>query len=154
MEPAVRRRAFEGVYYTFDLRYNFGMFRDLHRHRVLTLQRHLLTVDRWFEMPDEIETLGIKKEYADCMQSTRDAFEKTSTRYLEQAQYVANYPCIVRFNLREARCLVELRTVPRGMPTMEGLHKGRTRRQAGYVQTCVKSQDGRHEDVRPGKIRV
>ena len=66
-EPAVRRRVFEGAYCTFDLRHNFGMFRGLHRHRALTLQRQLLTADRWFEMPDEIETLGIKKEYADCM---------------------------------------------------------------------------------------
>ena len=111
-------RAFEGVYYTFDLCHNFEMFRDLHRHRTLTLQRQLLTINHGFGMPDEIETLGIKKEYADCMQNTKDTFEKISTRYPEQAQYVVNfgynYSYIMRFNLREACHLIELRIVPQG----------------------------------------
>ena len=40
-------RAFENVYYTFDLCNNFGMFRDLHRHRALTLERQLLTNGSW-----------------------------------------------------------------------------------------------------------
>ena len=34
-------RAFEMVEYTFEMFTNFGMFRDLHRHRVLTLERQL-----------------------------------------------------------------------------------------------------------------
>ena len=111
-------RAFEGVYYTFDLCHNFGMFRDLHRHRTLTLQRQLLTTNHGFNMPDEIEALGIKKDYIDCMQSTKNVFDRISARYPEQAQYVVNfaynYPYIMRFNLREACHLIELRTVPQG----------------------------------------
>ena len=47
-------RAFELVNYTFDLINNFGMFRDFHRHRALTLERQLLTTEHGFSIPKEI----------------------------------------------------------------------------------------------------
>ena len=111
-------RAFESVYYTFDLCNNFGMFRDLHRHRALTLQRQLLTTDHGYSMPEEISVLGMDKEFKECMTSTKDAFDKIRKRHPEQGQYVVNfaynYPYFIKFNLREACHLIELRTVPQG----------------------------------------
>ena len=111
-------RAFENTYYTFDLLNNFGMFRDLHRHRVLTLQRQLLTTDHGYFMPDEISVLGIKRDFMECMRRSKEAFERIRKKYPEQGQYVVNfaynYPYYMRFNLREAVHLVELRTVPQG----------------------------------------
>ena len=56
-------RAFENTYYTFDLCNNFGMFRDLHRHRALTLERQMLTTDHGYLLPKEIKTLGIEKDF-------------------------------------------------------------------------------------------
>ena len=47
-------RAFELADYTFDLLTNYGMFRDFHRHRALTLERQLLTTDHGFDTPNEI----------------------------------------------------------------------------------------------------
>ena len=111
-------RAFESVYYTFDLQNNFGMFRDFHRHRALTLQRQLLTTDHGYSTPDEIKILGIQKEYDECLQNTTTVFNKLRTKLPEQAQYVVNfafnYPYTMKFNLREACHLIELRTVPQG----------------------------------------
>ena len=111
-------RAFENVYYTFDLRNNFGMFRDLHRHRALTLQRQLLTTDHGYTIPDEVSMLGMQGDYRDCMENTRDAFEQIRSKHPEQAQYVVNfgynYPYFMKFNLREACHLIELRTIPQG----------------------------------------
>jgi thymidylate synthase ThyX len=111
-------RAFESVYYTFDLLNNFGMFRDLHRHRALTLERQLLTTDHGYNTPDEIKILGIDKEYKECMENTKDTFDKIRKKYPEQGQYVVNfaynYPYFMKFNLREACHLIELRTVPQG----------------------------------------
>lgn len=111
-------RAFENVYYTFDLCNNFGMFRDLHRHRALTLERQLLTTDHGYSMPDEITTLGIQNDFKDCMNKTQDTFEKIRKKYPEQGQYVVNfaynYPYFMKFNLREACHLIELRTIPQG----------------------------------------
>ena len=111
-------RAFENTFYTFDLCNNFGMFRDMHRHRALTLERQLLTTDHGYRMPDEIKILGIEKDYRDCMDKTKETFEKIRKKYPEQSQYVVNfgynYPYFMKFNLREACHLLELRTVPQG----------------------------------------
>ena len=111
-------RAFENVYYTFDLCNNYGMFRDFHRHRALTLERQLLTTDHGYNMPNEIKILGIEKDFKDCMNKTKETFDKIRTRYPEQGQYVVNfgynYPYFMKFNLREACHLIELRTVPQG----------------------------------------
>ena len=111
-------RAFESVYYTFDLLNNFGMFRDFHRHRALTLERQLLTTDHGYNIPNEIKILGIEKEYRECMTKTKQTFDKIRTKHPEQGQYVVNfaynYPYFMKFNLREACHLIELRTVPQG----------------------------------------
>lgn len=111
-------RAFESVYYTFDLLNNFGMFRDFHRHRALTLERQLLTTDHGYNMPDEIKVLGMEKDFVDCMDKTKDTFNKIRNKLPEQAQYVVNfaynYQYFMKFNLREACHLIELRTVPQG----------------------------------------
>ena len=111
-------RAFENVYYTFDLCNNFGMFRDFHRHRALTLERQLLTTDHGFKIPNEIKILGIERDFKDCMNKTKETFEKIRKKYPEQGQYVVNfaynYPYFMKFNLREACHLIELRTIPQG----------------------------------------
>ena len=111
-------RAFEMTDYTFDLITNFGMFRDLHRHRILTLERQLLTIDHSFDTPEEIIELGIKKDFEDCMYFTKSIFQKMRNKFPEQSQYIVNfaynYPYYMRFNLREATHLIELRTVPQG----------------------------------------
>ena len=111
-------RAFESVYYTFDLLNNFGMFRDFHRHRALTLERQLLTTDHGYNIPNEIKILGIEKDYRECMVKTKQTFDKIRKKYPEHGQYVVNfaynYPYFMKFNLREACHLIELRTVPQG----------------------------------------
>jgi len=111
-------RAFENIYYTFDLCNNFGMFRDLHRHRALTLERQLLTTDHGYNIPNEIKILGIEKDFKDSMNKTKETFDKIRKKYPEQGQYVVNfaynYPYFMKFNLREACHLIELRTVPQG----------------------------------------
>ena len=111
-------RAFEMSEYTFDLVTNFGMFRDFHRHRVLTIERQLLTTDHGFAIPKEITTLGIQKEFKDCMYKAKEAFDAIRKKFSEQAQYVVNfaynYPYFIHLNLREACHLIELRTVPQG----------------------------------------
>ena len=111
-------RAFEMTYYTFDLINNFGMFRDFHRHRTLTLERQLLTTDHSYEIPKEILILGADKDFKDCMYKSKEVFELIRKKYPSQAQYVVNfaynYPYFMHLNLREACHLIELRTVPQG----------------------------------------
>ncbi|MEX1054241.1 MAG: FAD-dependent thymidylate synthase [Nitrosopumilaceae archaeon] len=113
-------RAFEMTEYTFDFLTNFGMFRDFHRHRILTLERQLLTTNHGFSVQAEISALGIEKDFRDCMYKAKEVFELMQQKIPEQAQYVVNfaynYPYFMRLNLREATHLIELRTVPQGHP--------------------------------------
>jgi thymidylate synthase ThyX len=84
----------------------------------LTLERQLLTTDHGYNTPDEIKILGIDKEYKECMDKTKESFDKIRKKLPEQGQYVVNfaynYPYFMKFNLREACHLIELRTVPQG----------------------------------------
>ena len=111
-------RAFEMINYTFDLLTNYGMFRDFHRHRALTLERQLLTTDNGFDTPNEVIELGISKDFKECMTFTKDVFNLIRKKNPVQGQYVVNfaynYPYFMNMNLREATHLIELRTVPQG----------------------------------------
>jgi len=113
-------RAFEMVDYTFELFTNFGMFRDLHRHRVLTMERQLLSTRHGYDMPQELVDAGLDKDFKDCMYTTKQAYEAIAETMPEEAQYVVNfafrYPYFVKMNLREACHMIELRTAPQGHP--------------------------------------
>ena len=112
-------RAFEMVDYTFELFTNFGMFRDLHRHRVLTIERQLLSARHGYDMPPELAEAGIEREFRECMDMSRAVYEQMS-EMPEEAQYVVNfayrYPYFIKMNLREACHMIELRTAPQGHP--------------------------------------
>ncbi len=111
-------RAFEMVEYVFELFTNYGIFRDLHRHRILTLERQLLTTNHGYDLPKEIADFGIDSEYKDCMYKSKEAYESISKELPEEAQYVVNfayrYPYFIKLNLREACHMIELRTLPQG----------------------------------------
>lgn len=113
-------RAFEMVDYTFELFTNFGIFRDLHRHRVLTLERQLLSTRHGYDLPQELVDLGLDKDFRDCMYLSKHVYEEVAKTMPEEAQYVVNfayrYPYFVKMNLREACHMVELRTAPQGHP--------------------------------------
>jgi thymidylate synthase ThyX len=113
-------RAFEMIEYTFEMFTNFGMFRDLHRHRILTMERQLLSTKHGYDIPQEIYDLGILKDFKDCMYKSHEAYELINKKMPEEAQYVVNfaykYPYFIKINLREACHMIELRTIPQGHP--------------------------------------
>lgn len=113
-------RAFESIDYSFELFTNYGTFRDLHRHRVLTISRQLLSTAYGFDIPKEIDELGIGKDYRDCMYFSKDVYNNISIKMPYEAQYVVNfayiYPYFIKMNLREACHMIELRTTPQGHP--------------------------------------
>ena len=113
-------RAFEMVDYTFELFTNFGIFRDLHRHRILTLERQLLSTRHGYDLPPEMVDSGLDKDFRDCMYLSKHAYEEIAKTMPEEAQYVVNfayrYPYFVKMNLRESCHMVELRTAPQGHP--------------------------------------
>ena len=113
-------RAFEVIDYSFELVTNYGMFRDLHRHRLLTMSRQLLSTKYGFDIPEEINELGIEKDYNDCMYHSGNTYKLISSTMPAEAQYAVNfayrYPYFIKMNLREACHMIELRTTPQGHP--------------------------------------
>ncbi|MEM4634172.1 MAG: FAD-dependent thymidylate synthase [Candidatus Anstonellaceae archaeon] len=113
-------RAFEAAYCTFCITGNFGMYRDLHRHRILTQERQLLTTKHGFDMPQELVDSGFGKLAADAVSVADEAYSLMSNTMPYEAQYVVPFGCrmrwYVRMNLREAYHFCELRSMRQGHP--------------------------------------
>ena len=113
-------RAFENVYYTFDILGNLGLYRDLHRHRILTQERQEFTTVHGYDTPPEIEEAGFKAEFTNCMDRAAELYERIYRDLSCEAQYVVPFAFKIRWymkmNLREALHLCELRTTPQGHP--------------------------------------
>jgi thymidylate synthase ThyX len=113
-------RAFENVYYTFDILGNLGLYRDLHRHRILTQERQDFTTVHGYDTPPEIEEGGFKSEFDHCMERAAELCEQIYADLPSEAQYVVPFAYKIRWymklNLREALHMCELRTMPQGHP--------------------------------------
>jgi thymidylate synthase ThyX len=111
-------RAFEMAYYTFCVTGNFGMYRDLHRHRMLTQERQLLTTKHGFDMPKEIVEAGFGAEVREAIAAADALFSRMEKEMPFEAQYVVPLGCRMRWyatmNLREAYHLCELRSMRQG----------------------------------------
>ena len=113
-------RAFENAYYTFEIITNFGAFRDLHRHRILTQERQLLTTNLGFDMPGELKEAGVDEKFGKAMEEAKKTYEKIAPSLIEEAQYVVPFAYRIRFyitmNARELYHLTELRSGMQGHP--------------------------------------
>lgn len=113
-------RAFEHAYYTFDVCANFGAYRDMHRHRILTQQRQLLNPYHGYKLPEDLVRAGYENEFKDVMDAAKNAYEEISKKYKKQAQYVIplayNIRWYMTFNVREAYHMLELRSSMQGHP--------------------------------------
>ena len=113
-------RAFEQIYYTFDILGNLGAYRDLQRHRILTQERQDFTTVHGYDTPREITESGFKTAFDECMKKSADLYEKIHRDLPQEAQYVAPFAYKIRWsmkmNLREAVFITELRTMPQGHP--------------------------------------
>jgi len=113
-------RAFENAFYTFDILGNLGLYRDLHRHRILTQERQDFTTVHGYDTPPEIEEAGFKSEFDESMKRAADLYEQIHADLPSEAQYVVPFAYKIRWymkmNLREALHMCELRTMPQGHP--------------------------------------
>lgn len=113
-------RAFEiaGYELVYDILGNFGIYRDLHRQRILTQQRQNYTTDHGFDMPVEFGTVGLDQEFAAMMEKMKQAHDKVLPEFPAEAQYLTSLSNYTRWymgmNLREAFWMTELRSVPQG----------------------------------------
>ena len=113
-------RAFENTYYKFDIVTNFGAYRDLHRHRMMTQERQRLTTDLGFDVPLDLKAAKLEKPYLDAAGKIDKLYREVKKRYPDQAQYVVMMGNRIRWyqfqNLRELCWEAELRTGRQGHP--------------------------------------
>ena len=111
-------RGLELAFYTFDILGDYGMYRDLQRHRMLTQERQLLSTRFGYDTPFEIENAGLGEIYHEAMASSADAFEKIFKDYPLEAQYIVPMSYKIRWNvhinLRSLIWLTEIRSTPQG----------------------------------------
>ena len=111
-------RGIEMPFYTFDIVGDYGIYRDLQRHRMLTQERQLLSTRYGFEKPEEIEEAGLGEIYDEAMLQAAEAFDQLQKDFPFEAQYVVPMGYRIRWfmkiNLRSLSWMTELRSVPQG----------------------------------------
>ena len=115
-------RAFERTHYRFDVLADYGAFRDLQRHRLLTLEWQPLSPEHGCVEPAAIEEAGALDDWRAVMSRTADLHGSLMKAGLaEVAPYAVAMAYRVRFymdmNAREAMHVIELRTAPQGHPS-------------------------------------
>jgi len=114
-------RALERPVYRFDVVADLGAFRDLQRHRMLTMEWQRFTTRLGHDLPGDIVDAGLDGEWERIMAGADDLAEAIRAAHgPDAAQYAVPLASHVRFVLdldaREAFHLVELRSQPAGHP--------------------------------------
>lgn len=111
----------EHTFYRFDVLCDYGIFRDLQRHRMLTLDWQSLSPANGFVVPEPVIDIGAEAEWAAAMNRMADLWTEVADAVSPTvAQYVVPFAYKIRFymnlNAREAFHMLELRTQQGGHP--------------------------------------
>ncbi|MCB1108385.1 MAG: FAD-dependent thymidylate synthase [Chlamydiia bacterium] len=113
-------RALEHAFFTFEIVADFGIYRDLQRHRMLTQERQVLSCDLGYYVPDEIVDTEMEQDYRSAMDKAKEVYEQIAVELPEEAQYIVpmgyNIHWYFHVNLRALQWLCELRSSPAGHP--------------------------------------
>ncbi len=115
-------RGFEALRYRFEIVSDYGAFRDLQRHRMLTIQWQSLTPDLGAGLPEQVELAGCGDDYRRALERSAAEYHRLVDQGLEAAApyalclgYRIRY--ILDLNAREAMQLIELRSGREGHPS-------------------------------------
>jgi thymidylate synthase ThyX len=114
-------RAFERSFYRFDILSDYGAFRDMQRHRMLTIEWQRLTPNHGYSRPELVEEAGLTAQFDEAMQRSANLYDVLNSDYPQQAPYAVSMAYRMRysmqFNAREAIHMLELRSSPQGHPS-------------------------------------
>jgi thymidylate synthase ThyX len=115
-------RGWEAVRYRFEIVSDYGGFRDLQRHRLLTCQWQRLGPHLGAGLPEEVRDAGVGPAYERALELSRNEFDRLEAEGLDDAApyalclgYRIRY--VLDLNAREAMHLIELRSGREGHPT-------------------------------------
>ena len=124
-------RALEHARYTFDILADFGSYRDLQRHRMLTQERQLLSTRHGYIVPALVEDAGFAASYREALDNAAECFQQIEKDMPQEAQYCVPFAFRLRWhmaiNLRALLWLCELRTVPQGHEDYRRIAQGMCR---------------------------
>ena len=108
-------RGFEGLRYRFEIVSDYGAFRDLQRHRLLTAQWQRLGCELGADVPEEVEEANFGGGYREGLERSSAEWERLRAEGLvEEAPYAVALAYRIRYvldlNAREAMHLIELRS--------------------------------------------
>ncbi len=113
-------RAFERIDYRFDILSDYGAFRDLQRHRLLTVEWQPLSPMHGFVLPDAVVEANCTDAFEGAMERSAELYDALADRFVDQAPYAVSLAYRIRYvmqmNAREAMHLIELRSAPAGHP--------------------------------------
>ncbi len=135
-------RGFERIDYRFDVLADYGAFRDLQRHRMLTIEWQPLTPRHGYDVPEAIAEAGLADRFHEAMGVSASLYDALEPEFPEQAAYAVSLAYRIRFvmqmNAREAMHLLELRTAPQGHASY---------RQIGQEMHRLIAEQARHRGV-------
>jgi len=113
-------RAFERTDYRFELVTDYGAFRDLQRHRLLTVEWQPLGCQLGAEVPETVADAGCAEAFGASLGRSRDLYEAIRAHLPDEAGYAVALAYRIRYvlqlNAREAMHVLELRSGPQGHP--------------------------------------
>ena len=113
-------RGLERIGYRFDVLSDYGAFRDLQRHRMLTIEWQDLTPAHGYVRPEAVDEAGQRETFDAGMERSAELYDALSEPFPAQASYAVALAFRVRYamqlNAREAMHMLELRTGPQGHP--------------------------------------
>ena len=111
-------RAFERTDYRFDVLSDYGAFRDLQRHRMLSIDWQQLSTRHGYVRPAAVDAAGVADQFDAVMERSAGLYADLAEDHPDQASYAVSLAYRVRysmqFNAREAMHMLELRTGPQG----------------------------------------
>jgi thymidylate synthase ThyX len=111
-------RALEHLTYTFDVLVDFGAYRDIQRHRMVTQTPQETTALHGYSTPPEIERYGLTDTYRARMDEAAAAYTAIAADLPSEAQYVLPLAyrkrALFTWNLREIHHFVQLRSSRQG----------------------------------------
>jgi thymidylate synthase ThyX len=154
-------RAFERTVYRFDVLGDYGAFRDLQRHRLLTLEWQPLSTRHGYVTPEELTEAGVLADWTRVMEDAAALHDALAAETPAVACYAVSMAYRVRFylelNAREAMHMIELRTAPQGHPAYRRICQTMHRliaEQAGHRILAETMRHADHSDGEGGRIEA
>src|SRR5258708_21865099 len=90
-------RAFERTNYRFDVLGDYGAFRDLQRHRMLTIEWQSLSPRHGYDVPEPVSDAGLSARFDDAMERSAALYDVIAERFPDQAAYAVSLAYRMRY---------------------------------------------------------